>query len=320
MNDRNSSRVYPAPAKLNLCLKVLGRSEDGYHQLQTVFQFLDIHDNLSFDINDTGQIGLSYGASAVNSDLENEVPNAENLVVKAANLLKNYALSQGVSNDKILKQGVNIVLDKVLPVGGGIGGGSSNAATTLIVLNKLWQLNVSEQQLVSLGLQLGADVPVFIKGKTAFAEGRGEQLQVIEVPEYWFVLIKPNCHVSTAQIFQHQELTRDSSPRTIRAFLAEGHGFQGLEQLIQIGNDCEKLVRKMYPKIDMAIESLSEFSQAQLTGTGACVFAPFETQASANEALLAIKNNPANVQWFETGQVAKGVNESPLHKLINTEF
>jgi len=203
---------YPSPAKLNLCLKILGRGEDGYHQLQTVFQFLDCkstcHDTLHFTLRENIDIALLSSMSMTNKD---------NLVLKAAHLLKDFAHSEG----KTINHGVDIKLDKHLPIGGGIGGGSSNAATTLLVLNKLWQLAFTKEQLACLGLQLGADVPVFVQGKAAVAEGRGERLNAIQVPEYWFVLLKPRCQVSTAEIFQHQQLTRDSSPRTIRAFLAE---------------------------------------------------------------------------------------------------
>jgi len=297
---------FPAPAKINLCLKILGKEADGYHSLQTVFHFLDINDTLHFTRRDDNQINLICRFPKG----ELLVPQEQNLVFKAVNLLSAYAQEQGLA---IEQKGVDIELDKHLPMGGGIGGGSSNAATTLLVLNQFWKLFFSIDTLAELGLRLGADVPVFIRGKSALAEGRGERLSPIKIAEFYYVLIKPRCHVSTAQIFQHQDLTRDSSPRTIRAFLTGGQSFQGLEKLIEIGNDCQQLVRKLYPEVDVAIHTLSQFSKAQLTGTGACVFAPFETQALANQALLSLRTTSANEQWFEQAHVVKGMNESPLH-------
>lgn len=299
---------FPSPAKINLCLKILGREADGYHALQTVFHFLELNDTLYFTKRNDERVNLRMRFLD-----ENTIPQDENLVFRASQLLRSYAHGQGVSIDKL---GVDIELEKRLPMGGGIGGGSSNAATTLLVLNHLWHLNFSLDTLATLGLSLGADVPVFIQGKSALAEGRGERLSPIKIAEFYYILIKPDCHVSTAEIFQHQDLTRDSSPRTIRAFLTGGQSFQGLEKLIEIGNDCEKLVRKLYPPIDKSIELLSEFSKAQLTGTGACVFAPFETQELAERALSVLQSNPANKQWFEQVQVVKGVNESPLHSVL----
>ena len=303
----SSSSIYtfPSPAKLNLCLKIIGRAEDGYHNLHTVFQFLNLHDTLYFSLRSDLEICLK-------SDVSNSVPNDENLIMRAAQILQSRALELG----KEIPQGVEIQLDKRLPVGGGVGGGSSNAATTLLVLNRLWSLDLSKRELSELGLCLGADVPVFVEGKASIAEGKGERLNTLEIPEFFYVLLKPKCHASTARIFQHQELTRDSSPRTIRAFLAGGKSFQSLEELIQIGNDCENLVRKLYPEVDRAIESLSEFSKAQLTGTGACVFAPFETHALAENAAETLQANSSNGQWLEEALVVKGVNESPLHRAL----
>ena len=277
----------PAPAKLNLFLHITGRRSDGYHNLQTLFQLLDFGDELSFTCTDDNRITLDDPASGV--------PPEDNLIVRAAQSLLEYRATPDA--------GVQIVLDKRLPMGGGIGGGSSDAATTLLALNHLWQCQLTPSELCAIGVQLGADVPVFIQGKTAFAEGVGEQLQAIELPEYWYVVLTPEVHVSTAQIFSHELLTRDT-PKIKIAPALEGQGFTGLR------NDCEALVTQLYPPIGQAINWLNQFGESRLTGTGACCFCRFETEAEARQVLNEARST------FK-GFVAKGVNLSPAHQRLN---
>ncbi|MCK5897738.1 MAG: 4-(cytidine 5'-diphospho)-2-C-methyl-D-erythritol kinase [Methylococcales bacterium] len=269
--------TWPAPAKLNLMLRITGRRADGYHLLQTVFQLLDLCDWLKFQPLKEDHVCLKSPLAGV--------PEATDLTVRAANLLKNYSH---------YPQGVEIEVEKNLPMGGGLGGGSSDAATTLLVLNKLWNLNISLKDLMQLGLQLGADVPVFIYGVSAWAEGVGEKLQKITIPEQWVVIIKPDCHVNTAEIFSHQDLTRDSKIITIADFLAG-----------QQRNDCLEVVRKLNPSVKQALIALDVFSEAKLTGTGACVFAQFDSYESAHKAYNALKSD-----W--NVYLSKGMNTSPL--------
>jgi len=277
------SLILPAPAKLNLFLHITGQRVDGYHTLQTVFQLLDFGDELSFSLRpDDQDIHLFPEIDGVAHE--------DNLIVKAARLLQPHCRTP---------QGANIALNKRLPMGGGIGGGSSNAATTLLALNQLWQTNLPLQQLATMGRQLGADVPVFVEGRSAWAEGVGEKLQAIELPEKWYLVITPNCHVSTAEIFSHKDLTRDTSNITVAAFLEQGGQ-----------NDCQPLVRSLFPEVAKALDWLSQFGDAKMTGTGACVFAPFEDKASAEAVLAAM---PTSL----TGFVAKGVNQSKVHTLLN---
>jgi 4-diphosphocytidyl-2-C-methyl-D-erythritol kinase len=272
----------PCPAKINLFLNITGRRADGYHELQTVFQLLDYGDSLRLTRRDDGQLHLHPELDGVASE--------DNLIMRAARQL------QALHPHKRL--GADLSLIKRLPMGGGIGGGSSDAASTLMGLNRLWELNLNLAQLAEIGLKLGADVPVFVHGKTAWAEGIGEKLSPIQTANSWFVVLKPDCHVSTAKIFCHEQLTRHSSPIKIAAFLEGGNG-----------NSCEPLVRKLYPDVDKALIWLNQFSPAKLTGTGACVFASFQDQATA-EAVCA--QRPNNIDGF----VARGVNTSPLHKAL----
>lgn len=277
----NSLRLL-SPAKLNLFLHITGRRADGYHNLQTLFQLLDYGDSLTFTLRDQNTITLTPELAGVAFE--------DNLIIKAARLLEPH---------KKLPLGVDIQLEKRLPMGGGIGGGSSNAATTLVALNQLWQCDLNKAELQALGLQLGADVPVFVGAKTAWAEGVGEALQPIELPEQWFLIVQPDCHVSTAQIFSHKDLTRDTPAIKVAAFLEQGGK-----------NDCQALVRKLYSQVDEALNWLEKFTHnAQMTGTGACVFAPF---GSVEEALQVQAKLPKNLPSF----VAKGVNQSPLYKLL----
>jgi 4-diphosphocytidyl-2-C-methyl-D-erythritol kinase len=258
-------------------LRIVGRREDGYHLLQTVFQFIDLCDWLTFHPVDEDRVYLKQPIPGV--------PEASDLTVRAAILLK---------KESGCTKGVCIEVEKNLPMGGGLGGGSSDAATTLLVLNKLWNINFSTEKLMQMGLQLGADVPVFVYGFSAWAEGVGEKLEKITIPEQWVVVIKPDCHVDTKEIFSTKELTRDSKSIKIADFIAGQHQ-----------NDCLDVVSKLYQSVEIALFELSRFSEARLTGTGACVFAEFECEAKASEAYKVLQ---ANWDVYST----KGINKSPL--------
>ncbi|MBI5461653.1 MAG: 4-(cytidine 5'-diphospho)-2-C-methyl-D-erythritol kinase, partial [Gammaproteobacteria bacterium] len=262
----------------NLFLHVTGRRPDGYHTLQSVFQFLDIADLIQLRPTADGAIRLLTPVPGVAPE--------HDLTVRAARLLQAEA---GVT------AGVDIRIDKRLPLGGGLGGGSSDAATLLVALNRLWGLDWSEDRLAELGLRLGADVPVFVRGRAAWAEGVGEILTPIELPEPWFVVLVPPVTVSTAEIFSAPELTRDTPPIRIPAFLS-GAG----------GNDCEPVVRARYPLVGQYLDWLSQFGRARLTGTGACVFAAFTERAAAQHVLQQLPDG-----W--RGFVAQGRNRSPLY-------
>lgn len=271
-----------SPAKLNLFLHITGRRPDGYHNLQTLFQLLDYGDTLSFTTRTDGNITLTPELPGVGFE--------QNLIIKAARALEPF---------KPADAGIDIHLEKRLPMGGGIGGGSSNAATTLVALNHLWGCGLHKNQLQAIGLKLGADVPVFINAQTAWAEGVGEELQAIEMQPKWFLVIQPDCHVSTAEIFSHKDLTRDTSAIKVAAFLEQGGQ-----------NDCEALVRKLYPQVDNALIWLQTFDHnARMTGTGACVFASFESAETA-------RNVQAQLPKHLPGFVAQGVNQSPLYKFL----
>ncbi len=274
----------PCPAKINLFLRITGRRANGYHDLQTVFQLLDYGDTLHLQLRGDNNVVLATPLPGVNDE--------DNLIVRAARLLQQLTGCQ---------KGAALHLEKRLPMGGGIGGGSSDAATALLGLNTLWQLNLDIDTLAELGLKLGADVPVFVRGHTAWAEGLGEILTPINTAECYFVVLRPPCEVSTAEIFCNEQLTRREAPLKIAAFL-EGH----------LGNSCENLVRKLYPEVDKALIWLDQFAQAQLTGTGSCVFASF---ANKNEAEHVFAQRPASFSGF----VAKAVNTSPLHKTLSLE-
>lgn len=274
---------WPAPAKLNLFLHITGRRPDGYHELQTAFQFLDFGDELQFEVIDSPEIRLKQSVDGVADE--------DNLIVRAAKRLQQYS---GCS------KGAVIHIEKRLPMGGGLGGGSSNAATTLVALNYLWETAVSESELAQLGLELGADVPIFIAGFAAWAEGVGEKLTPIEPAEPWYVVVKPDCHVSTAEIFSAMELTRDCEPIKISRFLS-GEG----------RNVCEEVVKERYPAVANALNWLAQYAPPRMTGTGACIFAAFENQQQAQQV---VENLPSNWQGF----VAKGSNRSPLTALAST--
>ena len=273
--------ILPAPAKLNLMLHILGRRADGYHELQTLFQFLDFGDELGFAVRQDGQIHLHTPIEGV--------PHDSNLIVRAARLLQ----QQSGCN-----LGADIWLDKRLPMGGGIGGGSSDAATTLLGLNHLWQLACSEDQLADMGLSLGADVPVFVRGHAAFAEGVGEKLQPVTLSEPWFLVAIPQVLVSTVEIFSDPELTRDTPPIKVRSLL-EGGGH----------NDCLPVVQKRYPEVRNVLILLNKFVPAKLTGTGACVFGSFPNEDDADKVARQL---PGTLPSF----VAQGRNISMLHRKL----
>ncbi len=280
----DSPSAWPAPAKINLFLHIVGRREDGYHLLQTVFQFLDYGDRLWFDLREDGQICRLTEVAGV--------PESEDLVVRAARSLQQAASSS---------LGVAIRIEKNLPMGGGLGGGSSDAATVLVALNQLWGLGLSIDQLAELGLALGADVPVFVRGYAAWAEGIGEKLTPIELPAPWFLVIHPQCHVVTAELFSDSELTRDVQSIKMSAFLA-GH----------VTNVFEPVVRKRHQQVDKALNWLSKFGIAKMSGSGACVFAAF---ANKKEAQAVLQELPDEWQGF----VAKGMNRSPLVDRLASE-
>lgn len=275
------SLLLPCPAKLNLFLHIIGRRPDGYHELQTLFQLLDYGDDLLLELNTSGALELTPAFA--------NIPPQSNLVYRAARLLQT---TTGCA------LGAAMHLTKRLPMGGGIGGGSSDAATALVGLNHLWGTNLSLDQLADLGRQLGADVPVFVRGRTAWAEGIGEQLTPLELAPKWYVVVAPECAISTAEIFSNEGLTRNSERIKVRAFLEEGGK-----------NDCQKVVEKLFPQVKDAVDWLGRFGPAQMTGTGACVFAAFATEAEARDVFA---KRPTQLNGF----VAKGVNESPLHQRL----
>ena len=273
----------PSPAKLNLMLHILGRRADGYHLLQTLFQFLDYGDELGFALRQDGEIRLHTEVPGV--------PHDSNLIVRAARRLQEASAT---------RLGADIWLDKRLPMGGGIGGGSSDAATTLLGLDHLWQTQLNEDRLAALGLRLGADVPVFVRGRAAFAEGVGEQLQAVELSEPWFLVAVPQVFVSTAEVFSAPELTRNTPPIKVRSLL-EGGGH----------NDCQPVVEKRYPEVRNALKTLNKFVDAKMTGTGACVFGSFPNQADADKVSRQL---PDTLPSF----IARGCNRSPLHRRLET--
>lgn len=275
----------PAPAKLNLMLRIVGRRSDGYHLLQTVFQFLDVCDWIEFRPRDDGRIALARPLPGVPEDAD--------LTVRAARMLREWAGREDL--------GADIAVEKNLPMGGGIGGGSSDAATTLLGLNALWDLRAPLDELAAIGLRLGADVPVFVRGCAAWAEGVGERLTPMpDLPEPWYVVLKPDCHVATGAIFSAPDLTRDNKSITISDFLAG-----------QQENHCLPAVAARYAPVREALDALSRHSpEAKLTGTGACVFAAFADRDAAERAQRALSE-----RW--EALLAKGLNVSPLHRQLN---
>ncbi len=282
MNPSGDTLVLPAPAKLNLFLHVVGRRDDGYHLLQTFFQLLDHGDTLEFT--PAGELSLEVSGC--------ELPRDDNLVIRAARALAEHTSARD--------QGARIRLHKRLPVGGGLGGGSSDAATTLLGLNHLWQLGLDTKTLAGIGLSLGADVPLFVQGRSAFAEGVGERLTPVEARPCDYLIIDPGASVSTARVFGDPQLTRNTPESTVAAFLGAGSE-------TRFHNDCEPVARTLFPEIDAALKWLAQHAgNARMTGTGGCIFARLESRQQG-EALLDELPGP----W--TGFVAGGRNLSPLH-------
>ncbi len=276
---RPDEHLWPAPAKINLMLRVVGQYDNGYHQLQTVFQFLDYGDELHFSLLRNGQIKNTTPLPGVDD--------THNLALQAAHLLKRH---------ENIKHGVSIDISKRLPMGGGLGGGSSNAATTLLVLNKLWAIEMPVRRLAELGQELGADVPIFIHGHSAWAEGTGEKLTHFEPDEPWYLVVDPGVHVSTAEIFRNSRLTRNANPIKIRDFLAGN-----------TENTCQPLVTELYPKVKYALDWLDQYGEGRMTGTGGCVFVAFSDQEQANRARALL---PDDLSGF----VARGLNQSPVYR------
>tara|TARA_R110001583_G_scaffold67490_4_gene192877 strand:+ start:814 stop:1668 length:855 start_codon:yes stop_codon:yes gene_type:complete len=274
---------WPAPAKLNLFLYINSQRDDGYHELQTLFQFIDQCDYLTIEANRSGKISIT-------PEIKN-LATKDNLIYKAAIMLKAHG-----NNDL----GANIHLEKNLPMGGGLGGGSSDAATTLIALNYHWGLNLTKAQLAQIGLTLGADLPIFIAGEASIAEGVGEKLTSVTPAEHDYLVAIPDCHISTPAVFQDKALKRDTPKRPL-ALLMNGDW----------QNDCEPSVKNSYPKVANVIDWLIEYAPTRLTGTGACVFSTFST---AQEAQVVLDKSPS---WL-TAFTCKGLNTSPVNTLLST--
>jgi 4-diphosphocytidyl-2-C-methyl-D-erythritol kinase len=271
-------RVWSAPAKLNLMLHIVGRRPDGYHELQTVFQLIDLCDSLEISSRDDGRIVRPAGPAGV--------PEAQDLVVKAA-----WALKEATGTPL----GADISIKKRIPMGGGLGGGSSDAATTLVALNQIWSTGLSSREIAAIGGKLGADVPIFVHGRSAWAEGTGDLLAPIALgTDSWYVVIFPGVGVPTASVFQAAELTRNSPPTTMRGFLETGGR-----------NDCEAVVRAHFPAVGEALDWLARHGSARLTGTGSCVFAKFHSAAGAERVAARVPDT-----W--RAYVARGLDQSPL--------
>ena len=284
----------PAPAKLNLFLHVTGRRADGYHSLQTLFRFIDLHDTLHFDLRTDGVVRRTNAVEGVDED--------QDLCVRAARLLQ---------SETGCRLGADIGVEKRIPMGGGLGGGSSDAATTLLALNRLWSLGLSRERLMRLGLQLGADVPVFVFGENAFAEGVGEKLQAFPLPATWYVVLFPPVHVPTAKVFTHPELTRDSVSITMRALSIGQPGNVADLSGSQLRNDLQSVVCELYPEVARHIALLGKYGAAAMTGSGACVFAGFAARDAAQVALRELQD------LFEVrGVVAQGLMKHPLHDWV----
>lgn len=284
-----ASNRWPSPAKLNLFLYITGRRPDGYHNLQTLFQFLDYGDTLTITPRQDKHIVLLTPLPGV--------PDEQNLVVRAARLLQEWCQQAGLPF-----AGADIGIDKRLPMGGGLGGGSSNAATVLVALNQLWHSQVPVDTLAALGLKLGADVPVFVHGHAAFAEGVGEQLTPASPAEKWYLVVHPGVSIPTPLIFGDPDLTRDTPVRPLTQLLRQ-----------TFSNDCEAVVRKRFREVEERLLWLLEYAPSRLTGTGACVFAEFDTESAARQVL---DRAPEGLQGF----VARGMNVSPLQQQLSGQF
>ena len=287
--------ILPAPAKLNLMLHITGQRADGYHELQTVFQFIDFADELQFTLRDDEQIIRHCDDFAV--------PEEDDIIIRAAQTLRARYQQQCSEESSGRKFGVDIRLKKNIPMGAGLGGGSSDAATTLLALNLIWDMQFSIDELAQMGLDLGADVPVFVRGFAAFAEGVGEQLSPLSLSENWYLVVVPAVHVSTKEVFLNQELTRDCSAIKLCDLSRR-----------EWRNVCTSVVCKKYPEVSQAIDIVDEYSKARMSGTGASVFAEFDSKAQAEEVLQKIMQNTATEGW--NSFVAKGLNQSPLHSFL----
>ena len=281
-------------------LHITGQREDGYHELQTVFQFIDFSDELTFQLRSDNEINRYCD--------DFSVPENQDIIVRAACLLRekyqHRAGQHKAETDK--KFGVDITLKKNIPMGAGLGGGSSDAATTLVALNVLWKMGFDVDELAAMGLSLGADVPVFVRGFAAFAEGIGEKLSPIELDENWYTVLVPAVHVSTKEIFSHPQLTRDCSAIKLCDLSRR-----------EWRNVCTAVVVDNYPEVSQVIDIVGEYSEARMSGTGASVFASFDTKAQAEEVLQKIKENPISTSWFSF--VVKGLNQSPLLQIAESQ-
>jgi 4-diphosphocytidyl-2-C-methyl-D-erythritol kinase len=294
VSSHSEFQSFPAPAKVNLFLHVTGRREDGYHELQTVFRLLDFHDTISIRLTSDGIISRASGNT--------RVPEQDDLIIKAAKSLQAHTHCA---------LGAEIRIEKRIPMGGGLGGGSSDAATTLIALNHLWDLGLSRAELQQLGLKLGADVPVFIFGKNAWAEGIGEKLQAVSLQPKHYLVITPAVHVSTAEIFTSKELTRNTNPTTIAAFSREAFSGQLFSSMFH--NDLESVVLKQYPVVAACMTWLSEYAPARMSGSGASVFAEFNTPEAAKAAYDALPEQITGINV--SGFTASGLEQHPLYEM-----
>lgn len=299
----NKPFKFPAPAKLNLFLHVVGQRNDGYHELETLFQFLDYSDTIEVTVTTDSEISLLTPIDGVN--------NEDNLIVKAARLLQENIVEKKQRIAPLL--GAKISIEKILPMGGGLGGGSSNAATILVALNTLWQCGLSTEKLAEIGLSLGADVPIFVHGFAAFAQGIGEQLTPVQPEECWYLISKPDCSISTASVFTSADLPRDTAKFPHNDFKIQyydGDLFKGCTNNNgKYHNDCQTMVIKHYDKVANLLAWLVEYAPSRMTGTGACVFSRFSSREAAHDLQVKL---PEGINSF----IAKGLNKSSLMPVI----
>jgi len=298
------SRWWPAPAKLNLFLHILGQRENGYHELESVFQLLDLHDSLQFSKRKDGKILRTEGLDSV-------APEAD-IVVQAAQLLRNYLIEQKHTSLPLAQAGVSIRCRKRIPVEAGMGGGSSDAATVLVVLNHLWECGLKRAELMQLALDIGADVPVFVAGSSAYARGIGELLESLEIPETCYLIAKPQASISTSEMFAQSRLTRASQPITIHAFM---QGLREWPEYLPGTNDCQDCARELSPEIGQVIDWLGNFGTARLTGTGSAVFLPCASEITAKAIMDQASMNKTAQKWQFL--IANGVNKSPLQTMLS---
>jgi 4-diphosphocytidyl-2-C-methyl-D-erythritol kinase len=305
--DINKPYKFPAPAKLNLFLHVVGQRHDGYHELETLFQFLDYSDTIEITVTANSDIILLTPIVGVDDE--------DNLIVKAARLLQKKLFQQKYKHEHHEKPGLGakISIDKILPMGGGLGGGSSNAATILVALNTLWQCGFSTKELAELGLSLGADVPIFVQGFAAFAQGIGEQLTPVQPEECWYLVSKPDCSISTASVFKSADLPRATAKLIYNDFT--NHYRDDLFKDCRLNNgkyhnDCQTMVIKHYDKVANLLAWLIEYAPSRMTGTGACVFSCFSSKQAAYDLQVRL---PEGISSF----IAKGLNKSSLLPVID---